>query len=161
MLPSRCRIPKILRHAGFDHRNGCDLENQSCDRSFPTSEGSGSAESLLGELGKACSVPAAVRPRVCFSELIRSAHCRSKRRWTLNGYMALIRATSLPRRWSGAPGRGMSRRIYVPCPERFRRSGRRRLESALTGARPYRSVGRNVTGCHTGASRSCTMPYVS
>ena len=35
--------------------------------------------------------------RIWFSALMRSAHCRSMRRWTFNGYMALIRSTSLTR----------------------------------------------------------------
>jgi hypothetical protein len=31
MMPlSRCRIPKIVRHAAFDHMNDYDLETQSC-----------------------------------------------------------------------------------------------------------------------------------
>src|SRR3954451_6908831 len=32
---SRYRVPKIARHAAFDHMNDCDLETQSCgcDRS--------------------------------------------------------------------------------------------------------------------------------
>ena len=33
MMPlSRCRIPKIARHAAFGHMNDYDLEIQSCDR---------------------------------------------------------------------------------------------------------------------------------
>src|ERR1700730_5174331 len=31
---------------------------------------------------------------------MRSAHCRSTRRWTLNGYTALIRSTSLTRSYA-------------------------------------------------------------
>jgi hypothetical protein len=35
--------------------------------------------------------------RIWLSALMRAAHCRSMRRWTFNGYMALIRSTSLTR----------------------------------------------------------------
>jgi hypothetical protein len=49
-------------------------------------------------LNTRCNVlPTTTWPRICLSELIRSAHCCSMRRWTLNGYMALIRSTSLTR----------------------------------------------------------------
>src|ERR1700686_5938957 len=65
--------------------------------------------SLLNTRCNVCSVPTTISPRICLSDLMRSAHCRSMRRWTLNGYMALIRSTSL----TGATWRISLRRICV------------------------------------------------
>src|ERR1700730_12754217 len=106
MMPLwRYHVPKIARHAASGHTNDYDLENQSRGRNrssrrrcttVPT--GTGIGEPLL--LNTRCnfrSAPTTIWPSICLSELIRSAHCRSMRRWTLNGYMALIRSTSLTR----------------------------------------------------------------
>src|SRR5258708_37909294 len=99
---SRNRFPKIARHAAFGHINDYDLENQSRVRDGSIRRrlttvltGTGSSEPLL--LNTRCnvrSVATTIRP---LSDLKRSAHCRSTRRWTLNGYLALIRSTSLTR----------------------------------------------------------------
>jgi hypothetical protein len=96
----RYRVPKIARHAALGHRSGCDLENQSrgrrrssCRRSATVLTGTGSSEpSLLNARCKVRSVAATTRPRICFSDLTRSTHRRS--RWMLNGYFALMRSTS-------------------------------------------------------------------
>src|SRR5712675_3153617 len=105
MPPLRCRVPKIARHAALGHMNDYDLENQSCGpdglscrRSTTALTGTGVSEaSLLNTPCNVLSVPTTIWPWICVSELMRSAHCRSMRRWTLNGYMALIRSTSLTR----------------------------------------------------------------
>src|SRR6266852_2965428 len=99
MMPLlRCRVPKIARHAALGHMNDYDLENQSCGpdglscrRSTTALTGTGVSEaSLLNTPCNVLSVPTTIWPWICVSELMRSAHCRSMRRWTLNGYMALI-----------------------------------------------------------------------
>src|SRR6266853_4824907 len=109
MPPLRCRVPKIARHAALGHMNDYDLENQSCGpdgfscrRSTTALTGTGVSEaSLLNTPCNVRSVPTTIWPWICFCELMRSAHCRSMRRWTLNGYMALIRSTSLTRSYVG------------------------------------------------------------
>src|ERR1039458_6621126 len=76
-----------------------DLENQSLGRDWLSCRRSmiaGISESaLLSTRCNVLSVPITIWPRMCLSELMRSAHCRSTQRWTLNGYMTLIRPTSL------------------------------------------------------------------
>ena len=105
MPPLRCRVPKIARRAALGHMNDYDLENQSCGpdglschRSTTALTGTGVSEaSLLNTPCNVLSVPTTIWPWICVSELMRSAHCRSMRRWTLNGYTALIWSTSLTR----------------------------------------------------------------
>ena len=89
-------------------RNGEIRDRSSCRRSAIVLTGTGITESsLLNTRCDALSVPATIWPRVCLSELMRSAHCRSMRRWMLNGYMALIRSTSLTRSYVRISLRGI------------------------------------------------------
>jgi hypothetical protein len=83
-----------------------DLENQSsgrdrsgCRRSAIAGTGIGES-SLLNARCNVLAVPTTMWLWICLSELMRSAHCRSMRRWMLNGYMALIRSTSLTRSYA-------------------------------------------------------------
>ena len=102
---SRYRGPKTARHAALRHMTGYDLENQSCGRdrsscgrSMIAVAGAGIGEPSWSKPRRnGVSVPTTIWPWICLRELMRSAHCRSMRRWTLNGYMALIRSTSLTR----------------------------------------------------------------
>src|SRR6185437_16991313 len=85
--------------------NDYDLENQSCGRDGASGLqfvdvlfGTGTGE--LPSLNTCCnvrSVATKTRPWIYPSDLMRSAQRRSMRRWTLSGYMALIRSTSLTR----------------------------------------------------------------
>jgi hypothetical protein len=98
MLLSRYRVPKIARPAALNHMNDYDLENQSCGtgrasrrRSTTVLTATGINElSLLKARSNVRSVAATIWPWSFLSDLMRSAHCRSMRRWTLRGYMALI-----------------------------------------------------------------------
>jgi hypothetical protein len=102
MLPWRYRVPRTARHDGSGHRNDYDLENQSCGRdrssgrrSTTVLTGAGISEpSLLNTRCNILSVATTSWPR---SVLKRSAHLRTGRRRTLNGYLELIRSTSLTR----------------------------------------------------------------
>src|ERR1700687_1744430 len=93
----RYRVPKIVQHAALGHMNDYDLENQSCGRNLSSCRRSTTAltgigisePSLLNTRCNVLSVPTTIWPWICLSELMRSAHCPSMRRWTLNGYMAL------------------------------------------------------------------------
>jgi hypothetical protein len=72
-------------------------ETLSCRRSTTALTGSGMSEpSLLNTRCNVLSVPT-IWPSICVSELMRSAHRSSTRRWKLNGYVALIRTASLTR----------------------------------------------------------------
>jgi hypothetical protein len=62
---------------------------------------------LLNTRCNVLSVSTTIWPWICLSELMRSAHCRSIRRWTLNGYMALIGSTSLTRSYVRISLRGI------------------------------------------------------
>jgi hypothetical protein len=74
---------------------------QSCRWSTTALIGTGIIEpSFLKTRCNVLSVPTAIWPWICLSDLIRSAHCCSMRRWTLNGYIALIRSTSLTRSYA-------------------------------------------------------------
>jgi hypothetical protein len=74
---------------------------QSCRRSTTALIGTGISEpSFLKTRCNVLSVPTAIWLWICLSDLIRSAHCCSMRRWTLNGYIALIRSTSLTRSYA-------------------------------------------------------------
>src|ERR1039458_2430646 len=88
-----------------------DLENQSLGRDWLSCRRSmiaGISESaLLNTRCNVLSVPITIWPRMCLSELMRSAHCRSMQRWTLNGYMTLIRPTSLTRCYARISLRGI------------------------------------------------------
>jgi hypothetical protein len=105
MLLWRYRVPKIARHAALGHMNDYDLENQSRGRdrssrrrSTAVLTGAGISEpSLLNARCNVGSVATTILPSSCLADLMRSAHCRSMRRWTLNGYTALIGSTSLTR----------------------------------------------------------------
>ena len=85
--------------------NDYDLENQSCGRDCSSRLrsanlliGTGISEpSLLNTCCNVRSVATKTRPWICPSDLMRSAQRCSMRRWTLSGYMALIRSTSLTR----------------------------------------------------------------
>src|ERR1700722_9846533 len=78
---SRYRVPKIAQHAALGHTNDCDLENQSCGR-----DRSSCRRSTTVLTGSGLSAPS-----------LLNTLCRSMRRWTLNGYLAHIRSTSLTR----------------------------------------------------------------
>jgi hypothetical protein len=66
-----------------------------------------SESSLLNTPCNVLSVPTTIWSWIRLSELIRSAHCRSMRRWTLSGYMALIRSSSLTRSYMRISVRGI------------------------------------------------------
>src|ERR1700680_3277031 len=95
--------------------NCYDLENQSRGRDCSSCPGSTialtgieiSEPSLLNTRCNVLSVPTTIWPWICLSELMRSAHCRSMRRWTLNGYIALIGSTSLTRSYVRISLRGI------------------------------------------------------
>jgi hypothetical protein len=142
----RYRVPKIVRHAALGHTNDCDLENQSrgrssCRRSTALLTGTGiSGPPLLNTRCNVLSVPTTIWPWICLSELMRSAHCRSMRRWTLDGYMALIRSTSLTRSYVGIKSRGFafSRWTKSRRPGRFQ-SKRPNGSSNSASAGPFRA----------------------
>jgi len=84
--------------------NGYDLGNQSRDRVRPSRRWStarfatGISEPSL--FNTCCNVRLVATTNwlwIWLSALMRAVHCRSMRRWTFNGYMALIRSTSLTR----------------------------------------------------------------
>jgi len=106
MIPLwRYRVPKIARHAALGHMNDYDSESQSRGRDRSSRRRSttvltwaGMSEpSLLNTRYNVRSVATTIWPGICLADLMRSAHCRSMRRWTLNGYTALIGSTSLTR----------------------------------------------------------------
>jgi hypothetical protein len=147
---SRYRGPKIARHAALRHMTGYDLENQSRGRdrsscrSMIAVAGAGIGESSsLKPRRNGLAVPSTIWPWICLRELMRSAHCRSMRRWTLNGYIALIRSTSLTRSYA--------RREYVfdgfafPLCTKSWRLGRfhaMRKNAGRTGRRAFADRGR-------------------
>jgi hypothetical protein len=70
--------------------------------------GAGVGESsLLTPRRNGRSVPTPIWSWICLRDLRRSAHCRSTRWWTLNGYIALIRSTSLTRSYVRMDLRGI------------------------------------------------------
>jgi hypothetical protein len=99
----RYRVPKIARRPALGHMNDYDWENQSCGRdrssrrwSRTVLTGAGMSEpSSLNTRCAARSVATTFWTWICLGDLMRSAHCRSTRRWKLNGYTALIGSTSL------------------------------------------------------------------
>ena len=79
----------------------------SCRRSTIALTGTATSDSSLNTRCNVGLVPVTIWPWICLCELTRSAHCRSMRRWTLNGYMALIRSTSLTRSYVRISLRGI------------------------------------------------------
>jgi hypothetical protein len=74
------------------------LENQSRRRNGARLSATILILTGIGSSKALCNVRSAastMRARICLRDSMRSAHCLSTRRWTLNGYMAVIRATPL------------------------------------------------------------------
>jgi hypothetical protein len=93
------------------------------------------------------SVPATTWFWSCLRDSMRSAHCRSMRRWTLNEYVALIGSTSLPRACVRVSLPGILRSLV----ERSRRGLESSAQMAaqtprVLGYRPYRDRHGGGTG---------------
>jgi hypothetical protein len=102
MLPWRYRVPRTARHDGSGHRNDYDLENQSCGRDRSSRRRSTTVLTWAGIsepslLNTRCNIRSVATTSWPLSILKRSAHLRTGRRRTLNGYLELIRSTSLTR----------------------------------------------------------------
>jgi hypothetical protein len=92
------RIPRTGRHAASGRMIGYGLENQSRRRNGARLSATILILTGIGSSKALCNVRSAastMRARICLRDSMRSAHCLSTRRWTLNGYIAVIRATPL------------------------------------------------------------------
>jgi hypothetical protein len=108
------QIPRTGPHAASGRMIGYGLENQSRRRNGARLSATILILTGIGSSKALCNVRSAastMRARICLRDSVRSAHCLSTRRWTLNGYMAVIRATPLtpPRENKSSGGFALSR----------------------------------------------------